>query len=76
VRPYTLRHTFSIDHLTGGTDIGDLQGLLGHHRLETTRKFYAPVLRSRLKKASKRRRLKLADRLPAADCQPRHLETM
>lgn len=60
IRPYNLRHTFAIDHLLAGTQIGDLQGLLGHRQIETTRKFYAPILIARLKKASGGRRLKLA----------------
>lgn len=60
VRPYTLRHTFAIDHLLKGTDLGDLQGLLGHRQIETTRKFYGPVLLARLKKAGASRKLKLA----------------
>ncbi len=59
IRPYTLRHTFAIDHLLGGTDLGDLQGLLGHRQIETTRKHYAPVLLARLKKAGAARKLKL-----------------
>jgi integrase len=59
VRPYQLRHTFAIDHLQGGTDIGDLQGLLGHAQLETTRKFYAPQQLARLRKAVASRKLKL-----------------
>ena len=59
IRPYTLRHTFAIDHLLGGTDLGDLQGLLGHRQIETTRKHYAPVLLARLKKAGASRKLKL-----------------
>lgn len=60
VRPYTLRHTFAIDHLLAGTDLGELQGLLGHRQIETTRKFYAPVLLALLKKTVGKRRLKLA----------------
>jgi integrase len=60
VRPYNLRHTFAIDHLLAGTPIGELQGLLGHRQIETTRKFYAPVLLARLKKTVGRRKLKLA----------------
>lgn len=60
IRPYTLRHTFAIDHLLGGTDLGDLQGLLGHRQIETTRKFYGPILLARLKKAGASRKLKLA----------------
>ncbi len=60
VRPYTLRHTFAIDHLLNGTDLGDLQGLLGHRQIETTRRFYGPILLARLKKAGAARKLKLA----------------
>ncbi len=60
IRPYNLRHTFAIDHLLAGTSIGDLQGLLGHRQIETTRKFYGPVLLALLKKTVGRRTLKLA----------------
>jgi len=60
VRPYNLRHTFAIDHLLAGTSIGDLQGLLGHRQIETTRKHYAPVLLALLTKTVGRRKLKLA----------------
>lgn len=60
IRPYNLRHTFAIDHLLNGTELGDLQGLLGHRQIETTRKFYGPILLARLRKASTGRKLKLA----------------
>jgi integrase len=60
VRPYNLRHTFAIDHLLAGTSLGDLQGLLGHAQIETTRKHYAPVLLALLKKTVGKRKLKLA----------------
>lgn len=60
IRPYNLRHTFAIDHLLAGTDLGDLQGLLGHRQIETTRKFYGPILIARLTKAGTHRKLKLA----------------
>jgi len=60
VRPYSLRHTFAIDHLLAGTSIGDLQGLLGHAQIETTRKHYAPVLLALLKKTVGKRKLRLA----------------
>lgn len=60
IRPYDLRHTFAIDLLLGGADLGDVQGLLGHADIQTTRQFYAPILVSRLTKAVKRRRLILA----------------
>lgn len=60
VRPYNLRHTFAIDHLLAGTSIGNLQGLLGHAQIETTRRHYAPVLLALLKKTVGKRKLKLA----------------
>ncbi len=56
VRPYALRHSFAIAQLLAGTDLGDLQGLLGHANPQTTR-IYAPVLVSRLKAAVERRPL-------------------
>ena len=59
-RPYNLRHTFAIDHLLAGTSLDDLQGLLGHAQIETTRKHYAPVLLALLKKTVGRRKLQLA----------------
>lgn len=59
-RPYNLRHTFAIDHLLAGTSLGNLQGLLGHAQIETTRKHYAPVLLALLRKTVGRRKLKLA----------------
>ncbi len=58
IRPYALRHSFAIGQLLAGTDLGDLQGLLGHTSPATTR-IYAPVLVSRLKTAVERRGLKL-----------------
>jgi integrase len=61
IRPYACRHTFAIDLLlSGAADLGDLQGLLGHKQIQTTRNFYAPVLVARLAKAVRTRRLKLA----------------
>lgn len=60
IRPYNLRHTFAIDHLLAGTPLGDVQGFLGHRQIETTRKFYAPILVARLRKSIGRRKLKLA----------------
>jgi integrase len=60
VRPYNLRHTFAIDLLLKGADLGDVQGLLGHRQIETTRKFYGPILVARLRKVGATRHLKLA----------------
>lgn len=64
IPPKNLRHTFAIDHLLAGTDLGDLQGLLGHANVQTTRTFYAPVLVSRLASAMTRRTLELVPRSP------------
>lgn len=60
IRPYTLRHTFAIDHLLKGTTLEAVQGLLGHKSIDTTRKHYAPVLLALLRKSLSRRQLKLA----------------
>jgi integrase len=60
VRPYNLRHTFAIDHLLAGTSLDDLQGLLGHAQIETTRRHYAPILLALLRKTVGRRKLRLA----------------
>jgi len=59
IRPYQLRHTFAIDMLRSGADLGDVQGLLGHASIQTTRTFYAPILLSRLTSAVQRRNLGL-----------------
>jgi integrase len=61
VRPYALRHTFAIAHLLAGTDLGDVQGLLGHANIQTTRHHYAPVLLARLEAVRERRTLDLDD---------------
>lgn len=57
VRPYALRHTFAIDLLRSGADLGDVQGLLGHRQIETTRTFYAPILTARLAETVRKRRI-------------------
>lgn len=64
VDPYMLRHTFAIDLLLSGADLGDVQGLLGHQSIQTTRQYYAPILLSRLTKTVAGRRLNLS--VPAA----------
>lgn len=60
VRPYALRSTFAIDLLLNGADLGDVQGLLGHRQIETTRKHYAPILVARLRKALSRKPRRIA----------------
>ena len=54
VRPYNARHALGIELGERGTDLGDIQGWLGHKHIQTTRKHYVPVLSSRLKQASER----------------------
>ena len=52
VRPYQARHSMALELGEPGVDIGDIQGVLGHRQVATTRKHDAPVLVSRLKQAS------------------------
>lgn len=59
VRPYDLRHTLAIDLLMKGADLADIQGLLGHAQVQTTRSHYAPILTARLKRLTAKRNLKL-----------------
>jgi integrase len=61
IRPYNARHSFAAAALEAGVDLGDVQGLLGHADIDTTRRFYAAIVQARLKTASN----KLAGRLPA-----------
>lgn len=70
IPPKNLRHSFAIDHLRAGTDLGDLQGLLGHSNIQTTRTFYAPVLLSRLQAVTSRRTLGLLRGATATVPQP------
>ena len=65
IRPYMLRHTFAIDLLLAGADLGDIQGLLGHTHIQTTRDFYAPILISRLRDTVAKRPSLPAEALPA-----------
>lgn len=60
VRPYAARSTLAIDMLLDGADLGDVQAVLGHAQIQTTRSHYAPILTARLKGVLGRRRLKLA----------------
>lgn len=67
LRPYALRRTFAIDLLLGGADLGDVQGLLGHADITTTRKYYAPILTARMTSAVAGRTLDLnTDTVPRA----------
>jgi integrase len=52
VRPYQARHSFALELGERGIDLADVSALLGHRDIVTTRTRYAPVLVSRLKRAS------------------------
>jgi integrase len=52
VRPYNLRHATWIEASERGADLSDVQAGAGHKQLATTRRFYVPVLNSRMQKMS------------------------
>ena len=51
VRPYNTRHTVGITLSEAGADLSDVQQVMGHKRIETTRRHYVPVLQSRMQQA-------------------------
>ncbi len=51
---YNARHSVAIDAIEAGADLGDVQALLGHASIETTRRFYAGILRLRQKSVGRR----------------------
>lgn len=53
ISTYNVRHRAAQDALERGADLGDVQGLLGHTDIQTTRKMYAPLLASRQKRMAK-----------------------
>ena len=61
VSTYNYRHEGAIDALEAGADLGDVQGLLGHTEIETTRRNYGPLIMSRQQAIS----AKLGQRLTA-----------
>ena len=52
IRPYNARHSLAMAALDAGADLGDVQGLLGHTQIETTRRFYGPLQAARQKRVS------------------------
>jgi site-specific recombinase XerD len=54
VSTYNVRHDGAIDALRRGADLGDVQGLLGHTEITTTRRNYAPILKERQQQISER----------------------
>lgn len=51
---YNARHSVAIDAIAAGADLGDLQALLGHASIDTTRRFYAGIIRLRQRNVGKR----------------------
>jgi integrase len=51
---YNARHSVAIDAIAAGADLGDLQAMLGHASIDTTRRFYGPILRMRQKAVGRR----------------------
>jgi integrase len=54
IRLYNARHSVAIDAIEAGADLGDVQALLGHASIDTTRRFYAGIFRLRQKDVGKR----------------------
>lgn len=51
VRPYRARGMWGIDLSASGADLADVQALLGHADIKTTRAYYVPALVGRLAQA-------------------------
>jgi len=52
ISPHTLRHSFAAQKLRGGTDMRDLQQILGHANISTTQ-VYAKIGQQVEKKATR-----------------------
>ncbi len=52
IRPYNMRHSVAFSAMERGADIGDIQLLLGHHQIETTRLNYATGQEVRMRQMS------------------------
>lgn len=53
VRPYALRATWGMELSMHGTDLRDIQTLMGHRDIETTALYYVPAMDTRLAAATK-----------------------
>jgi integrase len=54
IRPYNLRHSVGHDLADADVDLGDIQPIMGHRDLQTTRDFYSPALLKRIRKATEK----------------------
>jgi integrase len=52
VRIYSLRHAVGLALSEAGFDLADVAPMMGHKKADTTRRYYIPVLNSRLQKLS------------------------
>jgi integrase len=52
IRPYNARHSLAFAALERGADLGDVQGLLGHTQIQTTRNTYGPLQAKRQRRVS------------------------
>lgn len=51
---YNARHSVAIDALHRGADLGDVQAMLGHASIETTRRFYGGIAKLRQRQVGQR----------------------
>jgi integrase len=61
VRPYSARHSLAVDAIRRGVSLGDVQAMLGHTQIQTTRTFYAPFQVDRQRVVSEQMAPYLAD---------------
>lgn len=64
IRPYNVRHTLAMDLLDSGADLSDVQTVLGHASIQTTRTNYAGIAEARVRAALARidGRMRIASR--------------
>ena len=67
LRPHQARHRVALELGERGIDLADVSAVLGHRQITTTRRHYATVLISRLKRASERLAGRFAGWQPSND---------